>query len=547
MNRYFWFRSTSPAQLSRCPRALAAIALCLFCFVSPTASPLAATSADPQLFTYEGLIQLYEQETLSTPLNNQLQQLLTTPFVSNAATARGVRPLKPQAGQLGQFLRVAQWNIERGLEFAAISAAFTDAEQFSALINRGKFAHGTPERARVLRQIELLKEADVIILNEADWGLRRTGYRHIAAELAEAMGMNYAYGVEFVEIDPLQLGTEKFAGAEAKDQSELAEHIKVDPARYKGLHGTAILSRYPLENVRLVPFKFQGHDWYADEKKGVAALELGKRTVGEKVFLEKVAREVRRGGRMMLIAEIHDADIPTGAAVIVATHLEARTAPKNRVKQLRELLAHIQSIEHPVILAGDMNTSTRDQTPTSIRREIKKRLGSEKFWLEQAVKYATGVGLLLDVVRGGVNFSRTHADPTVRSIKFVAENPEAKFFEVLKDFRFADGGAFDFRGDRARSSNGMPGTFANSNERADKGFETTYAAVRTIGPSGKYKLDWIFVKPAALTKPGDRQQPYRFAPHFGRTLTDLNRSSEDRISDHNPVLVDLPFQEPRIR
>jgi len=31
-----------------------------------------------------------------------------------------------------------------------------------------------------------------------------------------------------------------------------------------------------------------------------------------------------------------------------------------------------------------------------------------------------------------------------------------------------------------------------------------------------------------------------FAPQFGRTLKTLNRSLKDRISDHNPMIVDLP-------
>jgi hypothetical protein len=54
------------------------------------------------------------------------------------------------------------------------------------------------------------------------------------------------------------------------------------------------------------------------------------------------------------------------------------------------------------------------------------------------------------------------------------------------------------------------------------------------------KLDWIFVKPLQLTDPDDREQPYVFAPQFGRTLRILNRSLKDRISDHNPLIVDLP-------
>jgi hypothetical protein len=53
------------------------------------------------------------------------------------------------------------------------------------------------------------------------------------------------------------------------------------------------------------------------------------------------------------------------------------------------------------------------------------------------------------------------------------------------------------------------------------------------------KLDWIFVKSLQLTDPNDRKQPYVVAPQFGRTLKTLNRSLKDRISDHNPLIVDL--------
>lgn len=60
------------------------------------------------------------------------------------------------------------------------------------------------------------------------------------------------------------------------------------------------------------------------------------------------------------------------------------------------------------------------------------------------------------------------------------------------------------------------------------------------------KLDWFFVKPARLTASGEEKQSYRFAPHFARTLEELNYSVPDRISDHNAMVVDLPFDEPTI-
>ena len=134
----------------------------------------------------------------------------------------------------------------------------------------------------------------------------------------------------------------------------------------------------------------------------------------------------------------------------------------------------------------------------------------------------------------------------MRHVPVVAPNPAAGFFDTLKDFRFRDGGAFDFRGEPARSIGGSTETLGNSNERGNKGFVTTYEVERRIGSVGKMKLDWFFIKPPSLSDPDKQDQPHLFAPHFGRTLKSLNYSIEDRISDHSPIVVDLPFAEPRI-
>jgi hypothetical protein len=351
--------------------------------------------------------------------------------------------------------------------------------------------------------------------------------------------MNYAFGVEFVEVDPLTIGTETFEGETSADKEEMVRNVTVDKSRTLGLHGTAILSRFPLRNVRLIPYVHQGHDWYADEKKNVSKLEEGKRKGAGIVFGEKIAREVRRGGRMMLVADIEEKTIPGGTMTVVATHLEAKAKPAERVKQLDELLAQIRLAEHPVVVAGDMNTSGSDATPTSFQREIKKRLGSSSFWMTQGIKYATGVGLIYDITLGAVKMQRTWSDPTVKSVKFVSENPEEKFFSTLKDFRFADGGAFDFRGAKDYSVGASGETLSDSNERASKGFVSTLELNGKI--SVALKLDWIFVKPIGLTDPNDRDQPFNFAPQFGRTLKSLNYALKDRISDHNPLVVDLPL------
>ena len=520
-----------------------------------------AQQTGPALLTYDEIVQLYQQDSPPAPLRDKLNRLLTAPFVSNRASLSGVRPLKPSSPQTGKFLRIAEWNIERGLEFDAVRLAFTDPQQFSTLMDRRGGKAGADERARILEQVNILRQADLVILNEVDWGMNRTRFRNVAADLADALEMNYAYGVEFVEVDPITMGldeqvvlreVEEAYAEPGESRAEMIAHVraimKPDPARYRGLHGTAILSRYPLENVRLVPFKFQGHDWYADEKRKASELGKAEGKLSLDVFKEQLVRQVRRGGRTMLLADIVDTELPSGRVTVVATHLEDVTTPANRRKQLEELLDQIKAIDHPVIVAGDMNTSTHDAAPLSVTRALKQRFGSAKWWAEEgaseAVRQATPFGWAYDVSRGLIGFARGVDDPTVRSIPLVGKNAEAAFFSTLEQYRFADGNAFDFRGARARTSNGREGNLADSNERGDKGFVPTSELGRSFGPVGKYKLDWIFVRPVSLTDPHGSKQSYRFAPHFGRTLKELNQSIPERISDHNPITVDLPLGEP---
>jgi endonuclease/exonuclease/phosphatase family metal-dependent hydrolase len=508
----------------------------LLCSCAPLVT--AQQPSNPALLSFNELVELYENENPSPALTSKLDRLLTTPFVSNSVGTRAPRSIKTTSGTTGPYLRLATWNIERGLEFDAVRAALANDQRFfrrlPAESRNSKF-----NLASILQQAGELSRADIIVLNEVDWGLKRTDYRNVARDLAASLQMNYAYGVEFVEVDPVTLGTETLEGETSSDKEEMVRNFAVDRSRTLGLHGTAILSRFPLRNVRLVPFTTRAHDWYLEEKKGVSKLEKGKRKGAGLVFSEKIVREVRRGNRMMLLADVSDRSLPSGTLTVVATHLEDKAKPSERVKQLDELLAQIQPIEHPVVVAGDMNTSGSDSTPTSFQREIKKRVGSTKFWVTQGIKYGTGIGLLYDVTVGAVKMSRTKNDPTVKSVRFVSENPEEKFFSRLKEFRFADNGAFDFRGSKEHSTGGSGETFSDSNERGKKGFISTLELKGKI--TVELKLDWFFVKPIGLTDPDDRSQEFKFAPQFGRTLKTLNYSLKDRISDHNPMIVDLPL------
>jgi hypothetical protein len=238
---------------------------------------------------------------------------------------------------------------------------------------------------------------------------------------------------------------------------------------------------------------------------------------------------------------------PGGRITVVATHLEDESPPAARLKQLEEALNQIAPIRHPVILAGDMNTSAHDGIPTTVGRQFKDRFGSGKWWAEEgimnAITYTTPYGLAAAASKTLLGFVRSVDDPTEKSLPLIGTNPEAKFFTTLEDFRFDDGGRFDFEGEPERSSNGRSGKLANSNERGEKGFVATNELGQKFGPIGEYKLDWIFVKPGKLSDSTGPNPSYAFTPCFGRTLKELNHSLSDRISDHNPIAVELPFGE----
>ena len=95
---------------------LFSFALCL----SPRASAQQVENGPP-LLTFDELVQLYQQDVPQPQLQAKLDRLLSTPFVNNKATTSGVGPLKPSSPVIGKFLRVAEWNIERGLEFDAVN------------------------------------------------------------------------------------------------------------------------------------------------------------------------------------------------------------------------------------------------------------------------------------------------------------------------------------------------------------------------------------------------------------------------------------------
>ena len=158
-----------------------------------------------------------------------------------------------------------------------------------------------------LRDCPAIQPFDLILANELDDGCFRSGNKNTARELARAFGLNYAWGLEFIEL--------------------------VDQRNEKGFHGNAVFSRWPIRRAGVIRLPEQ-YNWYFD-------------------------RQRRIGGRLAVYAELDVGGKPVGA---VSIHLENRTHGAGRQAQMAAVLEAVdrELPGMPVILGGDLNTNTFD-------------------------------------------------------------------------------------------------------------------------------------------------------------------------------------------
>lgn len=480
----------------------------------------------PPLLSFDELVSAAAADPPPARLQQKLDTLLSQPFISNEATLGGMKPKAHANAGMGRTIRVVEWNINRGENQEQVRQVLT-GEGNGARVDE----HGGRKQLRKIRdELRVVGSADVIVLDEVDDGVKRTSYRNVARDLAQALGMNYVYGVEFVELDRIYLGAKKLDIVDVPRQHQTAETYGVDPKRYLGLEGSAILSRYPIRNAKIIRLP-QAYDWYHSEVTAISDLERARRWSAETLFQERIQRQVRRGGRMALVANLVVPGSPTGILTIVGPHLENYSPSSGRREQMDALLNSIRGETNPVVIAGDLNTTGHNSTPVTIKRLLLGYLVDYRFWVRQAFYFfvpAPGLGYFLR----GVNYFKNFHDPTAIDIPFFAGNREKQLFTDARNFRFDDGGTLSFDESPERSFQHKGRTLANSNQRAWKGFATTFSFSRTFhGLIGKYKVDWFFVKP----------KKQAFLPYSGRTLGKLNRN---RISDHAPITLDLLLDAP---
>ena len=190
----------------------------------------------------------------------------------------------------GRAVKVVAWNIERGMQADAICRLLKD--------------HGD------------LRDADVLLLSEVDWGMARTENRFVVRDIAAALNMNYAFA-------PCYVALTKGAGIEKHVAGENEE----------SLHGNALLSRFPMKNVHSLSLP-NGKD----KMKGA---------------------EKRIGAQRAVIADVEH---PAGTFRAVSLHLDAHSSQRHRHRQMCRVLDHLEKLQPsmPVLIGGDWNTTTHD-------------------------------------------------------------------------------------------------------------------------------------------------------------------------------------------
>lgn len=465
--------------------------------------------------------QLAIDPTPTPALAAKLDRLFNQPVIHNT----GKKPLRPHNAALGDFLRVATWNVEKSIHTESAIAALKSESAFKAQL-KPKILADPKRLEEALRQRERLITADVLLLQEMDVGMPRSGYLDAAREFAKALGMNYSYAVQQIEVDPVTLGLEPGAPAP-------------DPARYQGLFGIAVLSKYPILDATCFQLKTQPYDWYRDEQVSPGPVEKFRRGAAKLLVHSDIQREMKIGGRIFYRVDLQVPGLPNDTLSIIHNHLEIKTTIRGREMQMAEIFEHIRTIPHPVVMAGDHNSAHTDVSATSLLRITRRTSADPQTWVSVATNLLSLAPDGVSLARSTLNATKNLHNPLAFHLPFIFPNRARRLFNQIEDYQFADGGRFDSRGDEQRSINGDSGRFANSNERYWKGLRPTFRVPRPIGPMGKTRLDWIFVK-----APPEWQQGYRFAPHFGETLELFDTALTQPLSDHRPIIADLPLSEP---
>jgi endonuclease/exonuclease/phosphatase family metal-dependent hydrolase len=213
----------------------------------------------------------------------ELERLLNAPKIY---LANDTRP------RLQSFLRVVEWNIERGSHLDGI--------------------------LEVLTSHPVLRFADLLLINELDDGMIRSGNLNVAFALSEALSAHAVFGSEYLELT-----------------KGVGDELALEGENTAALHGNAILTRHSFSNPQVIRLPRCENNFESKER--------------------------RIGGRIGIIV-----DLEIGGTTLIAgnTHLDVINTPRCRATQMRAMLQAMQTRlgeqagNCAAIIGGDLNTHT---------------------------------------------------------------------------------------------------------------------------------------------------------------------------------------------
>src|SRR5262245_1316641 len=170
---------------------------------------------------------------------------------------------------------------------------------------------------RALTTHPIMQAADLLFFNEIDLGMARAGNRDVAGDLARTLGLYGCWA-------PLSIETTLGRDDDVR--------MAAGQPNQEALFGLAILSRWPIGEVRLV----------------------------ELPSPERIQFDLERmyGRHVGVVATI---ERPGAPFVAVSVHLEVHRTRRERAHQMAVLLAALANEKRPIILAGDFNSHTFDR------------------------------------------------------------------------------------------------------------------------------------------------------------------------------------------
>jgi endonuclease/exonuclease/phosphatase family metal-dependent hydrolase len=252
----------------------------------------------PELLKFES-IEETEKSVVYQKIKPTVERILNAVVTENLSEPRAIATGLISASKISadKILPVA---IARGSEISALAWN----------IERGNIYEGIVD---ALKNHEQLKDKDLLLLTELDYGMARSKNRFVAQDLARELKLNYAFA-------PVYIALQKGSGVEEFATGENTNSI----------HGLGMFSKYPLKNVHAV------------------ALPNGK----DKMW----GKEKRLGYLRAIIADIEH---PVGDFRAVTIHLDAHSSRKHRHLQMKIILDALDKLPKlPTILGGDWNTTT---------------------------------------------------------------------------------------------------------------------------------------------------------------------------------------------